>query len=104
MPPLKLGVTRNPPGTALFSATVNVSESPSLADASVIVTDLGPSSSMIVPVAVSVAVTVAVVPETARLTVKVSFASSSASSVVATVNVCCSPAFPVKASAAVFAV
>ena len=57
-----------------------------------------------VPVPVSVAVTVAEVPETARLTVKVSFGSASLSSVVATVNVCVSPAVPAKLSAAAFSV
>ena len=66
--------------------------------------DASPSSSKIVPVAVSVAVTVCSVPETVRLTAKVSLASLTASSVVETVKVCCSPAVPAKLSAAVFAV
>ena len=56
-----------------------------------------------VPFAVSVALT-ACVPETARLTVKSSLCSASVSSIVATVNVCVSPAVPAKVSAAVFSV
>ena len=59
---------------------------------------------MIVPVAVSVAVTSAVVPDTLKLTVNVSSGSWSSSSVVATVNVCVSPAVPVKLSPDVFSV
>ena len=69
---MKLGVTFSPPDTALSSVTVKVIESPSLAEASAIVT-AALSSSLTVPVAVSVAVTVAVVPDTASPTVKVSF-------------------------------
>ena len=42
---VKLGVARNPPATALSSVTVNVIESPSLADASAIV-NFGSSRSM----------------------------------------------------------
>ena len=57
-----------------------------------------------VPVAVSLSSTVSVVPETVRPTVNVSSVSSSVSSMVETVNVCVSPALPVKASASVFAV
>ena len=54
--------------------------------------------------AVSVATTVVSVPETMRPTANVSSSSASASSVVATANVCVSPAFPANVSAAVFAV
>ena len=103
VPSVKLGVTVNPPDTALLSVSVKVSESPSLAEASAIVT-AGPSSSTIVPVAVSVAATGSCAVETVRPTVKVSSASESVSSVVATVNVCVSPAVPAKVSAAVFSV
>ena len=85
--------------------TVNVSASPSAAFASAIVTAArGPSSFSIVPVAVSVAVTGVWFPETLRPTVNVSVSSASVSSVVATVNVCVSPAVPAKVSAAVFSV
>ena len=105
---MKLGVTVKPPATALSNVTVNVIESPSLADASAIVTsgvtpDF-PSSSVIVPVAVSVAVTVSCVPETVRFTVNVSSGSTSVSSVVATVKVCVSPTVPAKVMPAVFSV
>ena len=100
---VKLGVTFSPPDTALDSVTVKVIESPSVAEASAIVTaEL--SSSLIVPVAVSVAVTVAVVPETVRPTVKVSAGSTSVSSVVDTVKLLVSPAVPVNVSAVVFSV
>ena len=105
---MKLGVTVSPPATALSSVTVKVIASPSLAEASSIVTAgvLLPClwALMIVPVAVSVAVTCNDVPETVMLTVKVSSSSSSASSAVATVKVCVSPAVPAKVSPAVFAV
>ena len=101
---VKDGVTVRPPSTALSSVTVNVIASPSLAEASSIVTAALPSSFVIVPVAVSVAVTPAVVSDTARLTVKVSAASTTASSVVATVKLCVSPAVPVNVSAVVFSV
>ena len=105
MTSVKLGVTVSPPVTALSSVTVNVIWSPSLADASAIVTAASaPSSSVIVPVASSVAVTVAVASDTARPTVNVSWCSLSVSSVVETVNVCVSPAVPVNVSAAVFSV
>ena len=103
------GVTVRPPGTAWSSVTVNVIESPSLAEASSMVTaassegDLS-NTELIVPVAVSVDVTVAEVPETDRLTVKVSASSSAVSSVVATVKLCVSPAVPVNVSADVFSV
>ena len=62
------------------------------------------SSSAMVPVAASPAVTLWVVPETLRPTVKVSSSSTSVSSVVETVNVCVSPAVPLKLSAFVLAV
>ena len=101
---VKLGVTVRPPDTALSSVAVKVSGSPSAARASAIVTSGAPSSSVIVPVAVSVAVTGNDVPETLRRTVNVSSVSAPASSVVATVNVCVSPAVPAKVSAAVFSV
>ena len=52
----------------------------------------------------SVAVTVSKVPVTAKPTVNVSSASAPLSSIVATVNVCVSPAVPAKVSAAVFSV
>ena len=94
---MKEGVTVRPPDTALSSVTVKVIASPSLAEASAMVT-AALSSSVMVPLAVSVAVTVAVVPDTARPTVNVSFGSTSVSSVVATVKVCVSPAVPVKLS------
>ncbi len=100
---VKLGSTVNPPGTALSSVTVNVIPSPSLAEASAMVR-VGWSSLRIVPVAVSLAVTVADVPDTPRLTVNVSSASTMASSVVATVKVLVSRAFPVKPIPAVFSV
>ena len=89
---------------ALSSVTVKVIESPSLADASAIVSVGGRLSSKIVPVAVSVAVTVTDVSETVRPTVKVSAVSATASSVVATVKVCVSPRVPAKASPDVFSV
>ena len=95
MTSVKEGVTFNPPVTALSSVTVKVSESPSAALTSSIVTAASaPSSSRIVPVAVSLAVTDAEVPVTARLTVNVSWCSLAVSSVVATVIVCVSPAVP----------
>ena len=97
------GVTVSPPETALSRVTVKVRSSPSSAETFSMVT-AGSSSLVIVPVAVSVASTVAVVFETARLTVKVSSGSSAVSSVVETVNVCISPAVPVKVRAAVFSV
>ena len=100
---VKLGVTFSPPATALSSVTVKLSESPSLAEASAMVT-AALSSLVIVPVAVSVAVTVTEVPDTARPTVKVSSASTTASWVVETVKVSVSPAVPVKVSAEVFSV
>ena len=62
------------------------------------------SSLVIVPVAVAVAVTLWVVPETAKPTVNVSSSSISSSSLVEIVNVCVSPAVPVKVRAAVFSV
>ena len=100
---MKLGVTFSPPDTAFDNVTVKLIESPSLAEASPIVTaEL--SSSLIVPVAVSVAVTVAVVPDTARPMVKVSFGSTSVSSVVDTVKLLVSPTVPVNVSAVVFSV
>ena len=102
---MKLGVTFNPPDTALSSVTVNVIESPSSAEASAMVTAAkAPSSFVIVPVAVSVAVTDAEVPDTARLTVNVSWCSLTVSSVVETVKLCVSPAVPVNVSAVVFSV
>ena len=106
VPPLKLGVTWNPPETASFSVTVNVRESPSSADASPIVTAAATapvSSSKIVPVAVSVAVTVSVVPEIPRLTMNVSSSSGSVSPLVCTQKDFVSPLVPVKASGSVFA-
>ena len=57
-----------------------------------------------VPVALSLADTVFDVPETDSSTVKVSSVSTTSSPVVATVNVCVSPAVPAKVRAAVFAV
>ena len=105
VPSVNDGVTLNPPGTALCSVMVKVSVSPSTALALAIVNTGSVSSSLrIVPVAVDVAVTLAEVPETLRPTVNVSSSSSSASWVVATVNVCVSPAVPAKLIAAVFAV
>ena len=104
VPSVKLGVTVRPPDTALSSVTVKVRESPSAALASAIVTAGPASSSMIVPFAVSVAFTVVEVPETVRPTVNVSSVSMPASSVVATVNVCFSPAVPANVSPAVFSV
>ena len=101
---VKLGVTVSPPATALFSVTVKVSESPSLADASMTVTVAAPSSSMIVPTPVSVAVTGNDVAEACRLTVNVLFVPWLAFPVVATAKVCVSPAAPAKVRAAVFAV
>ena len=101
---VKLGVTVNPPHTALSSVTVNASRSPSSADASAIVTAGAPSSSMIVPVARAVAATFSEVPETAKATVNVSSGSTTASSVVATVTRCVSFFVPVKVMAAVFSV
>ena len=103
VPSVKLGVTVKPSGTALSSETVNVIASPSSALASAIVT-VALSSLVIVPVAVEVAVTSWVVPETAKPTVKVSSSSISSSSLVETVNVCVSPAVPLKVSAVVFSV
>ena len=103
VPSVKLGVTVNPPDTALSSVTVNVRGSPSLADASAIV-NVAVSSSAIVPVAMSVALTVREVPETVRLTMKVSSASTLESSVVATLKLCVSPAVPANVSAPVFSV
>ena len=84
--------------------TVKVRASPSGALASAIVTAGPASSSMIVPFAVSVASTVVDVPETVRPTVNVSSVSMPVSSVVATVNVCFSPAVPANVSPAVFSV
>ena len=104
MTSVKLGVTVNPPDTALSSVTVNVITPPSPTIESSIVTAGSLSSSRIFPVAVSVAVTVFDVPETVRPTVKVSSDSSSASSVVATVKVFVSSFVPAKVSAAVFSV
>ena len=83
---------------------MKVIESPSLAEASAIVTVAPPSSLAIVPVAVSVAITSAEVPDTVRLTVNVSSASTAVSSVVETVKLWVSPAVPVNVSAAVFSV
>ena len=103
VPSVKLGVTVKPPETALSRVTVKLIESPSLAEASAMVT-AGSSSLVIVPVAVSVASTAAEVSDTARPTVKVSSASSAVSSVVETVNVCVSPSVPVKVRAVVFSV
>ena len=103
VPSVKLGVTVKPPETALSRVTVKLIESPSLAEASAMVT-AGWSSLVIVPVAVSVAVTVAVAPDTARLTVKVSSGSTAVSSVVVTVKLWVSPAVPAKVSAVVFSV
>ena len=103
MTSVKLGVTFRPPDTAFSSVTVNVIESPSLAEASSMVTAVL-SSSLTAPVAVSVAVTAAVVSDTARPTVNVSFGSTSVSSVVVTVKLCVSPAVPVNVSAEVFSV
>ena len=100
---MKPGVTFKPPDTALSSVTVKVMASPSLAEASAMVT-AALSSSLIVPVAVSVAVTDAVVPETLRPSVNVSFGSTPVSSVVVTVKLCVSPAVPVNVSAPVFSV
>ena len=105
MTSVKLGVTVRPPEIALSSVTVNVIASPSLAEASAMVTSASaPSSLVIVPVAVSVAVTGAVVPDTAKLTVNVSWCSLSVSSVVETVKLCVSPAVPANVSADVFSV
>ena len=101
---MKLGVTVSPPANALFSVTVKVSESPSLADASMTVTVVPPSSSMIVPTPVSAAVTGNDVPERFRLTVNVLFVPSLAFPVVATAKVCISPAAPAKVRGAVFPV
>ena len=95
---------RQAPDTALLNVTVNVIVSPSLADASATVTVALPSSSVIVPVPVSVAVTLAVVSDTARPTVNVSSGSTAVSSLVATVNVCVSPAVPAKLRPAAFSV
>ena len=83
----------------MSSVTVKVMSSPSLADASAIVT-AGLSSSRIVPVAA------ALVPRYGKLTlsVKVSSGSATVSPVVATVKVCVSPAVPAKLMAAVFSV
>ena len=50
----------------------------------------------------SVAVTVSDVPETGKLTVNVSSSFASPSLVVSTVNVCVSPAVPLKLSRALF--
>ena len=102
VPSVKLGVTVRPPVTALLSTTAKVLWLPSDAQASPIST-AAPSSSMIVPVAVSVAATTVDVPETVSPTVNVS-CSASASAVVATVNVCVSPAVPAKVMGAVFSV
>ena len=104
VPSVKLGVTVSPPCTALSRVTVKVIVSPSLAEALSIVTTALPSLSVIVPVAMSLTLTVSVVPDTDRLTVKVSSASTTASSLVATANVCVSPALPANVSAAVFSV
>ena len=104
VPSVKAGVTFSPPDTALSRVTVKVMESPSLAEASAMVTAALPSSLVIVPVAVLVAVTVTVVPETPRPTVNVSFVSTTASSVVDTVKLCVSPAVPANVSAVVFSV
>ena len=101
---VKLGVTVNPPDTALSSLTVKVICSPSKATASSIVTSGAAPSSVMVPVAVSVAVTVPAAPETLRPTVNVLFELSFVSSVVATVKVFVSPTVPVKLSAVVFSV
>ena len=88
--------------------TVTVVSAPSSAiqngDTDSVTPDDGVSSSRIVPVAVDVAVTLVAAPETLRPTVKVSSSSFSESSVVATANVCVSPAVPAKSIAAVFPV
>ena len=97
---MKEGVTVNPPDTALSNVTVNVSASPSDVLASLIVT-AALSSLVIVPVAEEVADTLWVVPETANPTVNVSLPSTSSSSLVETLNVCVSPAVPVKVNAVV---
>ena len=102
VPSVKLGVTVRPPGTALLSTTAKVIRLPSCAQA-LPISAAAPSSSMIVPVAVSVAVTAVDVPETDRLTVNVS-CSPSLSAVVATVKVWVSPAVPAKMRAVVLAV
>ena len=104
VPSVKPGVTFRPPATALSSVTVKEIASPSLAEASAIVTAALPSSLVMVPVAVSVAVTVTVVPETLRPTVNVSSVSTTASSVVDTVKLRVSPAVPANVSADVFSV
>ena len=85
----------------MSSVTVKEIASPSSALASAIVT-VALSSLLIVPVAVEVAVTSWVVPETVKPTVNVSSASISSSSLVETLNVCVSPAVPLKLSAVVF--
>ena len=103
MSSLKPGVTVSPPGIALSSLTVKVRESPSTVLASAIVT-VALSSSVMAPAAVSVAVTPDGASDTLRVTVKVSLPSTASSSMVETVNVCSSPAVPVKLRAAVFAV
>ena len=61
-----------------------------------------PSSSVIVPVAVSLASTVSVVAPTVRSTVNLSSGSTISSSVVSTVNVRFSFAVPVNVSTPVF--
>ena len=105
VPSVKLGVTVNPPCTALSSVTVKVMSLPSLALASLIVTvalsALSPASLM-VPAPVSLAVTPLGASDTLSPTVKVSGCSNTSSSVVETVKVCVSLAVPVKVSAAVF--
>ena len=101
VPSVKLGVTVRPPVTALSSVTVKVIASPSSAAASAIVT-AAPSSSRIVPVAISVVFTD--VLEAVKPTVNVSSGSRWESSVVATVKVCVSPCVPAKVSTAVFSV
>ena len=96
VPSVKVGVTVSPRGTALSSVSVNIIRSPSVAEASLTVTDGGPSLSTIVPVAVATCV-----PDVwSSLTVKVSFSSSSLSPIVATVKVFVSPAVPAKVTLA----
>ena len=67
-------------------------------------TRMGPSSSLMVPVAGSPTVTSGAASDTARLTVKVSLSSTASSSMVDTVKLCVSPAVPAKVSAEVFSV
>jgi len=84
---------------AVTVTVVPESPSPTLGGLTDRFTAGAPSSSRMVPVAVSVAVIVSDVPDTVRLTVNVSFGSTAASSVVATVKVCVSPAVPAKSIA-----